>query len=101
MRLADPGVRTQVARRLFEQMLDLEAVDSDDDVSVDESIEPENSSDRAFVAGDASDDIESVSSPDQLDELERRAELLRRAQTELSSLDPSCISIPSSPAASE
>jgi hypothetical protein len=74
-------------------MLDLDAVDSDD-VSSDDPIESENSEDRAFLA----DDIEVVSSPDSLDKLELKAELIKRGQ-ELSSLDPDCF--PPSPGASD
>ena len=68
-------------RRLFEQLLDLEASLSED--SSDPSIPSEDSDDRAFIA----DEIEVVQSPDSLDELESRAEAMRRCRDGDGSLD--------------
>lgn len=70
LRLARP-VNTQIRRRLFEQMLELEAECSEDVETDDGDDIGEFSDDDSIVVGD--DDSISEASPDLLDRLERRA----------------------------
>ena len=78
-----------MARRLFEQMVELEAVCSDDEeVDADDDIE-EFSDDDSIVVGD--DESISTTSPDLLDKLEARAVAMKGA------LDPRDFPTPPSP----